>query len=389
MSVMEKGESITSELPPKRKTRDSCDACAKSKVRCGKQHPRCDRCVARNKPCNYGFIRPRGRRRLSQFSTGGIFTPVNDIQNGSPHRADNNSDNHLFQHIDLFNTLGYQELEAIAEKLNDFSATDPLLPNPPTSVGQNDFQLIEDWQTMDQELERLLDITTPQPTPTLGVPYQSSSQSSIQIGVSFLSTSSPSSVSSPSPSVSSLHGQSCITLTFKTLQTLHAPSEKCVLNSSSLSPRSLDAVLYLNQKAMSNLSLVIGCPCSLDFSFAPLIAQVISNILVWYQAILDGCEAMTETANMQPTTNATLVRVLPIKIGQYELSEGDHRRIVTQMVLNDLNKLRVLVDSFTQSYCRREASPGDADQSMCSILESVLRRKLDDTLGSAVLKMTD
>lgn len=45
------------------KLRDSCQACAMSKVKCPKEKPTCSRCESRNLACQYIFTRRPGRRR--------------------------------------------------------------------------------------------------------------------------------------------------------------------------------------------------------------------------------------------------------------------------------------------------------------------------------------
>lgn len=48
---------------PSSRLRDSCQACAASKVKCPKEKPSCSRCESRGIPCQYFFIKPPGRRR--------------------------------------------------------------------------------------------------------------------------------------------------------------------------------------------------------------------------------------------------------------------------------------------------------------------------------------
>ena len=50
------------------KLRDSCHACARSKVRCPKQKPTCSRCEIRGTECQYFFTRRPGRRRETSKS---------------------------------------------------------------------------------------------------------------------------------------------------------------------------------------------------------------------------------------------------------------------------------------------------------------------------------
>nr|A0A4P8DK24.1 RecName: Full=Transcriptional regulator dmxR14; AltName: Full=Dimeric xanthone biosynthesis cluster protein R14 [Cryptosporiopsis sp. 8999]QCL09105.1 DmxR14 [Cryptosporiopsis sp. 8999] len=75
------------ELSSKSKLRDSCHACARSKVRCPKQKPSCSRCEARGTTCQYFFSRRPGRRRETSKSPN----PEKQIAIGSSHANNRNS----------------------------------------------------------------------------------------------------------------------------------------------------------------------------------------------------------------------------------------------------------------------------------------------------------
>ncbi|AEO58360.1 fungal transcriptional regulatory-like protein [Thermothelomyces thermophilus ATCC 42464] len=68
------------------KLRDSCQACALSKVKCPKEKPSCSRCESRLIPCEYFFTKRPGRRRGN--STAGPKTPTSsDSTSGSTSAA--------------------------------------------------------------------------------------------------------------------------------------------------------------------------------------------------------------------------------------------------------------------------------------------------------------
>lgn len=54
---------------PTVKLRDSCHACASSKLRCSKEKPTCSRCAKRGKACQYFVTRRAGRKQGSKIST--------------------------------------------------------------------------------------------------------------------------------------------------------------------------------------------------------------------------------------------------------------------------------------------------------------------------------
>lgn len=75
------------------KLRDSCQACALSKVKCPKEKPTCSRCSSRNLACQYIFTRRPGRRRdpdRRQSNAGVSTKSASSIvtENGLPKQKD-------------------------------------------------------------------------------------------------------------------------------------------------------------------------------------------------------------------------------------------------------------------------------------------------------------
>ncbi|PWY79526.1 hypothetical protein BO94DRAFT_174545 [Aspergillus sclerotioniger CBS 115572] len=296
--------STTTTTPPP-KTRDTCDACAKSKVRCGKQHPRCERCVARNQPCMYGFVRPRGRPRLCPMvgmSPGGSgleYSPsgkgVDMVQCG------------------MEKGLGRTPTHVLGDMI--------------VAGGQREGGIGDGngWQGLGCEVGGLFDIV-PQGEEIVGM------HGGYEMGLMSSSPSSSGSGSGESSLEAGNSGQSCMGMVLSILQSLHSPSETCLLQASVPPSRTLDAILRLNQSAMGTLISVMGCPCSLEHGCAVLIAQVLVQVLDWYRVVLEMDSGMG--------------------IGESELDEEDRKRRVVQVVMNDLEKVRMLVEGFARAYCR-------------------------------------
>lgn len=78
----------TSAAPITNKLRDSCQACAMSKVKCPKEKPNCSRCGSRGLTCEYIFTRRPGRRRdarrQSNAGSSTKFSPSIDAENSLP-----------------------------------------------------------------------------------------------------------------------------------------------------------------------------------------------------------------------------------------------------------------------------------------------------------------
>ncbi|KAK8113411.1 hypothetical protein PG984_013937 [Apiospora sp. TS-2023a] len=69
VALPDSGSPPISPVAPRPKLRDSCHACASSKVKCSKEKPTCARCAKRGRPCQYFVTRRGGRNRKSQSQT--------------------------------------------------------------------------------------------------------------------------------------------------------------------------------------------------------------------------------------------------------------------------------------------------------------------------------
>ncbi|KAK4870175.1 hypothetical protein LT330_005229 [Penicillium expansum] len=70
------------------KLRDSCHACATSKIKCPKEKPACSKCESRGIKCQYFFAKRPGRRR--ENSTGGHLNSCTGKNNTSLHASPSN-----------------------------------------------------------------------------------------------------------------------------------------------------------------------------------------------------------------------------------------------------------------------------------------------------------
>lgn len=64
------------------KIRKSCDGCAASNIKCGRQHPPCQSCLERSLACS--FTKPRGSEKPCPASSKGSAWPDVEISASSP-----------------------------------------------------------------------------------------------------------------------------------------------------------------------------------------------------------------------------------------------------------------------------------------------------------------
>lgn len=83
-SSASKGGVLTNNLAPK--LRDSCQACAMSKLKCGKQKPTCIRCVKRQIHCTY-LATNRGKKRHMSEDTDNVVNSSHRLSNSTCQRS--------------------------------------------------------------------------------------------------------------------------------------------------------------------------------------------------------------------------------------------------------------------------------------------------------------
>lgn len=81
------------------KLRDSCHACATSKIKCPKEKPSCSKCEARGIKCQYFFAKRPGRRR--ENSTGGHPNSCTSKNNTSFHTSSSSSKPNTDQELQI------------------------------------------------------------------------------------------------------------------------------------------------------------------------------------------------------------------------------------------------------------------------------------------------
>ncbi|GAQ44615.1 hypothetical protein AtubIFM54640_005809 [Aspergillus tubingensis] len=333
-----------------RKTRNSCDACAKSKLRCGKQHPRCERCVLRNQACTYGLARPKGRPRLSHRSPS-VSPPCSTGLD-----------------LNIFSTL--YDPKPTPDMYFDCSSGTTVTST--STLISPDSQHLEDWQFLDHELNLPFDITTPQLTFTLATaqPVYQMASSTTPASPSLRS----SRAFSPSPSNSFAYNQSCTSLMLDTLKELHLPLDYSVPDVDMSECANIGTVLRLNNDAMDKLTSVLECDCPVITPpyFSALVAQAIIKILSWYDKIISDCVTLSSQLG------TTFLEFAPFKIDGIELSKSYSRPMVVQVVMNELDRVQTLVGMFARKYCRHhDNSQDDQELSMSLAFEEALRGRLN------------
>ncbi|OBT64812.1 hypothetical protein VE03_06555 [Pseudogymnoascus sp. 23342-1-I1] len=178
----------------------------------------------------------------------------------------------------------------------------------------------------------------------------------------------------------------CTTLASSTIQLLHLDSSTC---GASATPQgnlfqpisSIDQVLINNKSAIENVRSLLACPCSLSPQYALTIALIIHNILVCYEAIIQA------TSNVRAEPGSAIwpdnLRATPITVGAYKIDAEDDQRMRIQLVVNELRKVRAIVEKYAEKYCVSIEDEG-RNAGIYSALDIFLQTKLKQAVSDMV-----
>lgn len=402
-----------------KKLKGSCDACAKAKVRCGKEQPTCQRCTNQEVTCHYSPARRMGKRpassitvataaaaaqatartqaeeqpsrhRLSDFSTA--FSPEQDHAQPST-ETPGAMDMFSYQHTRPSSAFGFglptpshsgtatPWKDPIHSSDNYFSKPG-VTSNPHFPPSPLNFSMPENW------VDQLSMTSASEPM----FPCEDDLQSYFSVQDGSTTDSSPSFGFATISNSSSEHRhhhhlqQDCMSLALTTLHSLHVRLTSCTSVSSSLSPApspSIDSVLANNKVAMDNISTILDCPCSLNPHVALVLSLISSKILAWYQAIARNGSSPPPSSNAPLPCYPETVMRMPITIGVFRLEGEDQGKMIAQLVLTELTKVGWLVDKFTKRYCQGGIGAEEKGE-LCLSLDSFLRARLKATIRTVM-----
>lgn len=375
------------------KLRDSCHACASSKVKCHKEKPTCSRCSKRGITCEYFVTRRGGRtnheRRptisssdsgnststakqnvpalsgwfasSSMLSTDFAVSPI--VPHPSPGPSPSTSSANFLSDVcpvdpalgsfsrgltDL-NTADIDKLFATPISLSDtdflnqsdlFSGIDSASTS---SNGQgNATTLLDAFCFMDESLSA--PITTPRSPPnSLASPMHAGS-SSDQASSHKEDHNLPSLPDSSSPGCCLVKALGLMKELFPNSTTAcsvsSSPKHDSPRSGSAALPPNIQTVITQNRRTVEAIGSILQCDCSRDGYLLSVMALVVFKVLRWYAA----AAGKTKTA----ATLAEKVLQTPTKVGSYCL-EGEHsEHMAAKLVLSELHRVQRLVNALSE-----------------------------------------
>jgi hypothetical protein len=402
----------TSTTVPDRKLRNSCDACATSKLKCSQDKPTCTRCAKRGLFCEYVVAKRGGRKSSNRSSISSdknnqdtANAAMNDLQLSSLSSWDSCS----------FSNPGTDYLHS--PELVQYATK----PNLSASSSSSSGMLHDFFTPLDQTMSSTSTSTDTEPefedifsTADFFQPGFDAGQNvskslsngftgfddsvSELLGLS-MSTSAPKMSTSPSLD---MHGYtdfrtaetpcSCLVVALGLMKGLFPlPSNGCMsratrgVGKSSQVP-TVQAVIAQNETTIESVGTMLKCSCSQDGYLLSVMALIIFKVLGWYEAV-----ARKSPGHSRQTSPFEQVLQSPGVVGNYCLEGDDSPRMAAQLVLSELHRVRRLVDQLSsklrlqaaKNKLEAETEPPDScalDNDMHLPLSSVMYDQLDTDL---------
>jgi hypothetical protein len=388
-----------------RKFRSSCDACSASKVKCDQEQPRCIRCTNLGINCNYSPSRRMGKPPASARK---LTTTSNTSNSSNPSSSESeHSKPRPAKKRQLSPPAFNEESHApIPTTEHDHSTFDPSL-----MLSTDDFMSMN-WQ------DDLFQTTTFDGSSTADI--QLTAANLFDLSFDFMGDSTQqfsnnhqfifgdeSLASSRVPSREKLYEPLPVLSSTSTSSQSSKETSPCSrrrvpklcthdldFSSTSLpspypssSNSSIDQVLIKNKIAIENAYALLGCNCSQNPHYALTLAMICIKILTKYEEIIKATPMSALSPNSGSRRGSDDAPI-SITVGAYKMDAEDEERMRIQIVVNELRKVKGLVDHYAKKYCTKtDGTKTDTGEGIYSALEIFLRSKLTRTLSDLYSKL--
>ncbi|KAF2272830.1 uncharacterized protein EI97DRAFT_197193 [Westerdykella ornata] len=376
-------------LPDRPKLRNSCHACASSKLKCSQEKPTCSRCAKRNLTCEYVLAKRGGRKPGSRSNTTetrnsdrSSATPVLGRTEAVnlPSQANPLAPSPSSQNTDALHLPGLMHSSTEASGVVDsdrlrgfFSPMDQTLSTASTSVEPdlNDFfvsPLSFPADFSDSLLFRTGDLfstgmssgSTSSGSEALSAAFPGFEDAVSDLFSPFVPSSTPENWSSPGKERLAYQetfgaGLSCTCLAqaLGLMKQLFPPSPARRWSSQDLgrtfsaSPTT-QAVIAQNETTIEALGAMLSCSCSHDDYLLAVMSLIIFKVLGWYVAVARKAPGLQSSTTGASGSSSPPDPAMPITtMAAFCLDGADSARMTAQLVLNELHRVRRLVDQLS------------------------------------------
>lgn len=314
--------------PPKApKLRDSCDACASSKVKCPKDKPVCSRCARRGITCEYVATR-RGERRHNRRS-------VNTQSTASSRNSGVAGNGRL---VDVGS---YSDAVISPSILNDWTMADvdstfasPISLSIPGFYDSSHDLLGHDslfpvFDSTSSNVQDVLDTLFPTPPSTLKDAIPEAPTISIQPNTRDLISTTGSSnttlqtlsdipYAQSHPTAAEPPSCGCLAQALGIMNRLFPETTGCITSQSTdnkamPTPPTMQAVLAKNEEAIDAVTAIMRCSCTQDGYLLVVVSLIVFKVMSWYAAAArqeppqPGIEASSTCTSSPSLTGASLL----------------------------------------------------------------------------------
>lgn len=363
-----------------RKFRSSCDACSASKVKCGQEQPHCSRCENLGLHCNYSPSRRMGKppasaRQLSKSSNVSSseserqntpnpakkrqLSPPSQINIPAPQTGNTQCIfDHSFMDTPAFTSMNWQD-----DVFTNLAFDGPVSADLHlTSSNIFDFNFNFTADSTDLGGQLMFGDENSLGSSSL------SSQDPVYEPLQLF----PSDISQSATKVSPRSSLTVPKLCTHQTDLSRTPSPTPFLEPAS----SIDQVLITNKAEIENAYSLLACDCSHNPHFALTLALICSRILAMYEAVIKHSPSSSSSSSSG---------CIGITVGAYKMDAEDEERMRLQIVVNELRKVKGLVDKYASKYCTVEGPMGD--DGIYSALVQFLRSKFTTTLQDLLKRL--
>lgn len=402
-------EHVTATNRPK--LRDSCYVCASSKLKCSQNKPTCSRCVERGLTCEYVVAKQGGRKPKGRSSS-------NNRRGKNVSKPAKTANDHAHS-VSQANWVAPSSSYPSTDSLQDFfGPMDQSLSSTSTDTGTNlddffnspisfstDLSNVNIFGTADF-FSRTIDSIS-NGSQSLSDAFPVFEDAIPELPARSIPSSTPQNYTLPSKEVHN-HQEvranespcSCLVQALGSMKQLFSsPSNPCMTwatqsfdNATAMS--TIQAVIARTEATIEAVSTMLQCSCSQDAYLLSVISLIIFKVLGWYAAVArknPSLQGPHQSCHSRQPSPFELARQNDTIVGSsYCLDGADSARMTAQLILNELHRVRQLVDQLLSKLKVQAAKKGrrgvetpesmDLDNGMAWSLSAVMYDQLDNDL---------
>ena len=374
------------------KTRDSCCACAESKVRCHKERPSCTRCKQRGITCKYLATKRPGRKSNGNSDAGNVRQSREAARSAWPHAADflpttlpilssvSAANDPTLPSTDLFPALltavdlsPSSALAGTGSDLDQFNAS----PMHFLDIDELDATYFP-WEGSDMEnlpISKDIQVDPVFGTTSLAHLVASKPCSPSSSGWS-LSTINSSSTSEPDPSSSCLTRALHLMGRFSSRESSQSNTRDHPMSAGHPSHSDLlgaQDVVAENKRTTEALSTMLQCSCAEDAYLLTMLSMIIFKLLSRYASVVpkQPGSAKGDVNNRSGKTSSFGKETHPDYLGnRHHFNDTDTKRFVTQSILSELHRVQRLVNQLSPKLKAHGPAAADAKRGVSELENS-------------------